>query len=90
MPVEARSIDKLRADAMDVNGLLSNYIAVHNALIKQSGIRGLFLPIDFDGLRSEAQQVLDGLKNKQSEIEALRSATKYSLVSLAERAALCG
>lgn len=67
----------LKVLAFDINDLLSEYIIVHDTLIKKSNsIFSIFTPINFNELASRSKIILEKLKEKRETIKLAKDDSK--------------
>ncbi|TRZ53492.1 hypothetical protein D4R99_00725 [bacterium] len=66
------STEELKREAWEVNDLLSEYVALHNHLLKSAGtFSSLFRKIDFGKLSEETSSLLEKFRNKGDELKVL-------------------
>jgi hypothetical protein len=77
------NLDKLKFCILEVNDLLSQYIEIHNKVLKSAGtFRSLFRKVDFQELRNDIGMLLKDFISKDTEIGELRSDIYNSLTPL--------
>jgi len=77
------NLDKLKSCLFEVHNLLSQYIEVHNKVLRNTGtFRSLFRKVDFPELHNDASILLKDFIYKDTEIGKLKNEIYSSLTPL--------
>lgn len=77
------SVDKIKSYVFEVNNLLSQYIEIHNKVLKGVGtFQSLFRKVDFQGLYTDIDTLLKDFISKNNEIGELKNNIYNSLAPL--------